>query len=143
MTSVPFELNVTISVETQNRIRKETYETVEFRYGTKEAYELEEAAGMGIAWLRAQGKSIKAMVLLVCYGLKQQYPKMTQQKAIDIIQAYLDRGGNVKELSDAASKALLDSGVYGREEESAPEDGEDDQDPLAATATRDGSSATG
>ena len=141
MTSVPFELNVTIQVETQGRIRKETYDHVEFRYGTKEAYELEEAAGTGIAWLQAQGRSIKALVLLVCYGLRQQHPKMTQQKAIDIIQAFVERGGNTKALSEAAAKALRDSGVYGRDETDATAT-EDGDDPLGE-ATLVGSSATG
>jgi hypothetical protein len=130
MTSVPFELNVTIQVERQNRIHKETYERVEFRFGTKEAYALEEAAGSGIQWLIAQGRSVKALVLLVCYGLRQTYPKMTEQKAIDIIDAFRENGGNVKLLSEAASKALHESGVYGREEMDQASE-ETDADPLA------------
>jgi len=139
MTSVPFELNVTIQVERQNRLHKETYETVEFRFGTKEAYGLEEAAGSGIQWLMAQGRSVKALVLLVCYGLRQTHPKMTEQKAIDIIDAYRENGGNVKLLSEAASKALYESGVYGRDESDAEGEGTDDG-PLAIPGT---SSETG
>ena len=130
MTSVPFELNVTIKVEGQHRIHKETYETVEFRFGTKEAYGLEEAAGSGIQWLMAQGRNVKALVLLVCYGLRQTYPKMTEQKAIDIIDAFRENGGNIKLLSEAASKALYESGVYGRDE-SEPDAEDTDESPLA------------
>lgn len=116
MTRVPFELHVTIRPENG---RPETYESVEFRFGTKQARALERAAGSGIAWLHAQGRAVEALVLLVCYGLKLDFPKMNEDKATDIIDAYIDRGGNTKLLADAASKALYESGLYGRAEDDA------------------------
>ncbi len=111
MTSVPFELNVTITNESTGK--RESFEQVEFRFGTKEARAVERAAGTGIYWLRASGRSVEALVLLVCYGLQQTYPKMTEKKAEDVIDAFLDRGGSIKALSDATTKALNASGLYG------------------------------
>lgn len=116
MTRIPFELNVTIRPDNG---KPETYETVEFRFGTKNARALERAAGSGIAWLHAQGRSVEALVLLVCYGLRMDYPRMTEDKAVDIIDAFIERGGNTKLLSDAAAKALYESGLYGRDEADA------------------------
>lgn len=116
MTSVPCELNVTIATNG----KKETFETVQFRFTTKTARALERAANTGIGWLIAQGRSVEALVLMLCYGLQWQYPKMTEDKAVDIIDAYLEAGGNTKVLSEAVTKALHESGVYGREEDTTP-----------------------
>lgn len=124
MTSVPFELNVTITTETG---KKEQYGEVAFRFTTKSARALERAAGSGLAWVIARGQSVEALVLLVCYGLQHLFPKMTEAKATDLIDAFIDRGGDVAELSKAAHQALNASGVYGKPE------GEGDARPTTAS----------
>lgn len=140
MTSVPFDLNVAILT---NQGRRETYGSVEFRFTTKAARALERAAGSGIGWLIARGQSVEAMVLLLCYGLQWAFPKMTEDKAVDIIDAYIspERKGNAKDLSDALAKALQESGVYGRSED----EGERPLDPTTTetTETPAGASVTG
>lgn len=128
MTSVPFDLNVAILNE---RGKNERFDTVEFRFTTKSARALERAAGSGIAWLVARGQSVEALVLLVCYGLQWQFPKMTEQKATDLIDAFVDAGGDTKELSKAAMRALEESGVYGK-----PDSGEGDRPTQTTTETQ-------
>jgi hypothetical protein len=130
MTSVDFDLNVTIALDDAGK-KKERYESVAFRFTTKSARALERAAGSGISWLIVRGQSVEALVLLLCYGLQWSHPKMTEQKAIDIIDAFIERGGKVKDLSTALHKALNESGVYGEpdKEETAP----DGEIPLAET----------
>lgn len=127
MTSVPFDLQVIIRPESG---KPERYDTVEFRFTTKHARALERAAGSGISWLLMRGQTVEALVLLVCYGLQWQYPKLTEEKAILIIDAFLERGGNTRALSEAVQQALQVSGIYGRDEE-APEASER---PLAETS---------
>lgn len=120
MTSVDFDLNVTIFTDDAKK-KREQYGTVSFRFTTKTTRALERAAGSGISWLVVRGQSVEALVLLLCYGLLHAYPKMTEQKATDIIDAYIDEdreggAGDVKDLASALHKALNESGVYGKPE---------------------------
>lgn len=90
-------------------------EDAEFRFTTKAARALEGAAGCGITFLLAKGQTVELTVLLVCYGLQwQPQLKMTEAKAVDLIDEFIDAGGNVTALSEALYKALDSSGVYGK-----------------------------
>ena len=131
MTTVPFDLDVSIK-DDRGRIKK--YGTVEFRFTTKSARQLEIAAGAGIQWLVVRGQTVQALVLLVCYGLKWADEKMTEDRATDVIDAFVERGGDTAELSKAAYKALNDSGVYGKIEQQAEEETEPPPLPVGPTA---------
>jgi hypothetical protein len=94
----------------------------EFRYTTKFTRQLERAAGTGLSWLIARGQSVECAVLLVCYGLKHlgkvpfrgKQIEMTEDVAVDLIDEFIDAGGDVKALSEALYKGLNASGVYGK-----------------------------
>lgn len=118
MTSVPFALNVTIRDEATGR--QERYDEVAFRFTTKSARALERAAGSGIGWLLVRGQSVEALVLLLCYGLQWQFPKMNEARAVDIVDAFVERDGNVTDLSEALKKALNESGLYGKPDGDEP-----------------------
>lgn len=107
----------------------------EFRFTTKTTRAMERSAGNGISWVIARGQSVEALVLLVCYGLQwKKWPKgkttaeMTEDWAVDLIDAFIDAGGEVEELSKAVYKALDQSGVYGKPKT-------DGDVPLATTTT--------
>jgi hypothetical protein len=109
---------------------------LDFKFTVPTTLELEEAAGMSIDMMRLRGQNLKALVLLVCYGLKWDDPSMTEIRARKILGRFVEAGGDVVELTKALVEALNVSGVYGRPEatvmaESAEEkdsDGEGDAD---------------
>lgn len=92
------------------------FEDAEFRYPTKSARQLERAAGAGISFVIARGQFVESLVLMVCYGLRWNDPKMTEDKAIDLLDQFVDAGGDARQLRDACIEALNASGVYGRKE---------------------------
>lgn len=102
------------------------FEDAEFRYTTKFARQLEASAGQGIAFVMARGQFVESLVLFVCYGLKWTDKKMNEDKAVDLIDAFIDAGGNAQHLRDACLKALNASGVYGPDE-TADSDKKDDE----------------
>jgi hypothetical protein len=110
---------------------------VEFKFTAKYARQMERAAGAGIPMLLVSGRTVDALALLVCYGLKHMRPNMTEDKAIDWIQTFIDNGGNVRELSEAVMQAMNASGVYGPSEpaeESAAADDDDEDGPAPPAA---------
>jgi hypothetical protein len=112
------------------------FRDAEFRFTTKHTRKLEDACGGNIDWVIARGQSVKAMVLMVCYGLLWQDKQMTEDKAADLIDEFIDAGGDVIELSTALYKALGASGVYGKPKK------ERETDPLETTpGTTTGASA--
>lgn len=100
---------------------------VEFRYSVSTALQFEERAGCSPWMLSARGQSVKALVLLVQYGLLHADPTMTEAKAKKAIERFMDNGGKVTDLSEAVKNALNASGVYG-ETETPADDEDDDQD---------------
>lgn len=100
---------------------------VEFRYSVSTALQFEERAGCSPWMLSARGQSVKALVLLVQYGLLHSDPAMTELKAKKSIERFLDNGGKVTELSEAVKNALNASGIYGEPETPTDEDDDDDQ----------------
>lgn len=117
MTSVTFPFFVGLPGDD----KKIPLNDAEFRFTTKSTRALERAAGSGISWVIAKGQSVEALVLLVCYGLQwKKWPKgktsaeMTEDWAIELIDAFIDAGGDVTQLSEAVYKALNESGVYGK-----------------------------
>lgn len=99
----------------------------EFRYTTKTARQLERVSGgNGIASVIARGQFVESLVLFVCYGLKWKDAQMTEDKAVDLIDAFVDVGGDTVKLRSACIKALNASGVYG------PDDTKDDATDTAA-----------
>lgn len=89
---------------------------VEFRFTIKTARLLERATRPwgGIAALNLRGNNVEVLVMVTHHALLWKQPKLTEDKVIDQIQTFVDAGGNVVELITALSKALDESGVYGR-----------------------------
>ncbi len=92
-----------------------TFVDARFRFTIRTARELERASGVGLQMLLARGQTVEALVLLVCYGLKWEYKKMTEDAAAEKLEEFVDAGGDVIELSKALKDALNASGVYGRD----------------------------
>jgi hypothetical protein len=111
---------------------------VEFRFTTKFARQMERAGGAGINYIIAAGRSVDALVLATCYGLKHKMPKMTEDLAVDWIDEFIEAGGSTKDLSEAVYKALNLSGVYGPNE-TKPSDADGGEvaeaDPTHSTTT--------
>jgi hypothetical protein len=105
---------------------------VEFRFTIKTARDLERATRHmgGIAGLTLRNNTVEALCALTCYALRWADHKMTEDKAADLIQGFIDGGGDVGVLLEALTKAVQLSGVYGRQEEETSE-----ADPQTATAT--------
>lgn len=105
---------------------------VKFKFTIPSTRRMELAAGAGVDMLRLRGQSIYAMVLMTCYALQWQDKLMTEEKAADLVQKYLDDGGDVVALSNALVKALNESGVYGQP---TVESLGDEPDPTKTTET--------
>lgn len=95
------------------RIRPDGEIPVEFRFGIKSAREMERFAGCNYTKMLADTKQIEAICMMVCYGLRHEDPTLTVDKAADLVEAYVDDGGNIVELYLALQKAMDYSGVYG------------------------------
>lgn len=110
MTSVsyPFKVGTPNADKTIPRL------DVEFRYNSRAARLLERACNGNIDQVLGRGKSVEASVLLVCYGLLHADPKMTEDKAADLLDEFIDAGGDVVDLTVTLYKALSASGVYGK-----------------------------
>ena len=104
---------------------------VQFRFTIKTARELDRASQYGVQVLLKNGQTTDAIVLMTCYGLRHAMPRMTEDKATDLIQTYIDNGGDSMELFKALFKALQESGVYGKAQ------GDEANPTPAATETAD------
>ena len=87
---------------------------VDFRFTIKTARELDRASQYGVQVLLKNGQTTDAIVLMTCYGLKHINPRMTEQKAEELIQQYIENGGDAMDLFTALFKALQESGVFGK-----------------------------
>lgn len=97
------------------------------KYTMKTARQLEAAAralnGSGIAALMAGAQIPDVIALLTCYGIKHEDPKMNESKAEDIVQIFIDNGGDVEDLYDKLTDALIASGLYKKKAaEAAPDE---------------------
>lgn len=96
---------------------------VKFKFTVPSARRMELEAGVGIDTLRVRGQSIYAICLMLCHALSWQDKTMTSDKAADLIEAYIDGGGDVVKLNEALIDAINTSGVYGKPKDSADSDG--------------------
>ena len=109
-----------------------------FRFTIRTALELERASG-GLQMLLARGQSVWALVLLVCYGLKWNRKKITEDDAIQLLDQFVEADGDTRALTQALSKALNESGVYGPDADKTKSKidlslpAEPEADPLAPT----------
>jgi hypothetical protein len=96
---------------------------VEFRFTIKTARLLERATRPwgGIAALNLRGNNVEVLVMVTHHALLWKQPKLAEDKVIDMIQTFVDEGGNVVALTETLTKALDESGVYGRPETPASE----------------------
>lgn len=117
MMTVEFPFGVKKSPETGET----TFVSTRFRYTIRTTRELEKASIVGLSALLMQGQTVIALVLLVCYGLKWERPRITEDDAVNLLDQFVEAGGDTKALSEALQKAIVESGVYG-------------QDPLKARA---------
>lgn len=101
MTSVPFAL-------VPNK------PDVQFRFTISTARQLDKASQYGVQVLLKNGQTTEAIVLMTCYGLRHADHRMTEAKAEEMIQQYIDQGGDTTLLFTALFKALQESGVFGK-----------------------------
>lgn len=87
---------------------------VDFRFTIKTSRELDKASG-GITNLLTNGQTTEALVLMTCYGLRHADHRMNESKAEDLIQRFVDTGGNAADLLRALTEAIQASGVWGRD----------------------------
>jgi hypothetical protein len=102
---------------------------VDFRFTITTARQLDKASEYGVQVLLKNGQTTDAIVLMTCYGLRHINPKMTESKAEELIQQYIDHGGDAMDLFNALFKALQASGVFGKT------DGVEANPTTAATTT--------
>jgi hypothetical protein len=102
---------------------------VDFRFTIATARQLDKASEYGVQVLLKNGQTTDAIVLMTCYGLRHINPKMTEAKAEELIQQFIDGGGDAMDLFNALFKALQASGVFGKV------DGVDANPTTAATMT--------
>lgn len=95
------------------QIRPDGEIPVEFRFSIKSAREMERFAGCNYTKMLADTRQIEAVCMMVCYGLRHEDPKLTVDKAADLVDAFVEKGGNIIELYLALQKAMDYSGVYG------------------------------
>lgn len=95
---------------------------VVFRFTIRAARDMEKAAGCNYQSLFAKTQYVDAVCLMVCYGLRHDDPKMTVEKAIELVETYIDKGGRIIDLYFALQKAMDKSGCYGNppDEDEAP-----------------------
>jgi len=108
---------------------------VDFRFTISTARQLDRASQYGIQVLLKNGQTTEAIVLMTCYGLKHINPRMTETKAEELIQQFIDNGGDATDLFTALFKALQASGVFGK-----ADGGE--ENPTTAAASQTASLAT-
>lgn len=108
---------------------------VEFRFTIKTARLLERATRPwgGIAALSVRGNNVEVLIAVALHAMLWNKPKLTEDKVIDLIQAFVDNGGDVIALTNTLTKALEDSGVYGQPAKPEEEIPEGDEDPSTAT----------
>ena len=95
-----------------------------FRFNFKGAREMERVAGCNYQTLLERRQQVEAISLMTCYGLRHDEPTMTVDKAVDLIDAYIEKGGNIVQLYEALQTAMNHSGIYGP----APKDDEKSAD---------------
>lgn len=108
---------------------------VEFRFTITTARQLDKASQYGVQVLLKNGQTTDAIVLMTCYGLKHINPRMTEQKAEELIQQYIDNGGDAMDLFNALFKALQESGVFGKTQGDEANPTRAEATSLPATAT--------
>lgn len=96
-----------------------------FKFTLKTARELDAAARRlgcdSFQALMSSGATPDAIALLVCYGLKWEDHKMTEARAEAMTQTFIDSGGDVEELFDKLTDALVVSGIYKRQASATPD----------------------
>jgi hypothetical protein len=84
---------------------------VEFRFTFKTARQLELSAGCNFQTLLARGQQVEAVAQLTCFALRHDDKTMTIEKAVDLIDAYIEKGGDIVKLYLALQEAMNHSGV--------------------------------
>lgn len=91
----------------------------------------------GIQALLMRSNSLEVTIITTHHALLWNQPKLTEEKVVHMIEAFVDNGGDMKDLNAAITKAMNLSGVYGKPdpESDSTTEGEGSDDPLDATAT--------
>lgn len=77
--------------------------------------DLERALGVGLDQLWANKQRIVALVALLYHGLKHEDASLTEKRVRRMLQAVIDRGGDIGAINETVLEALFASGVYGRD----------------------------
>jgi hypothetical protein len=86
---------------------------VEFRFTFRTARQLELSAGCNYQSLLARGQQVEAVAQMTCFALRHDDKAMTIDKAVDLIDAYIEKGGDIVKLYLALQEAMNHSGCYG------------------------------
>lgn len=79
--------------------------------------ELEKALGDSIInVVRKQDAGINFCIAGLTVGLKQYYPRATPVVMAEKIEQYLDEGGTLDELATPIVRAILASGIFGKQD---------------------------
>lgn len=111
-----------------------TWMNGEFRYTVKAVADLEKAAGMDVALMRAGIGRVRTLILFLCYGQRYRDDALTEKKAEQQLQRFIDKGGDVAKLTEALVDALNKSGVLGKDDEPPSADDVEEENPTEATA---------
>jgi hypothetical protein len=104
------------------------FKDAHFRFTVKSVYEMEKSAGMDISRMFAERGRIGYLVLLICYGLKHANDAMTEAKALQQLDRFVERGGDIVKLTSALADAMVKSGAIGKPTDD-PEEKDDDEIP--------------
>lgn len=97
------------------------FRDVEFRFRINSGREIERVYGCSFKVLMERGQEIEAIVGAVCAGMRHDNPKITQDKAEELVQNFIDADGDIVELYNALVKAWNISGVYSKRKLDEPE----------------------
>jgi hypothetical protein len=89
--------------------------TIKFDYNS--ICDMEEKANMGIPQIMSENAGFNTLRLLMWSGLKHENRGLTLDMVGLWIQKYLDEGNELEKLYSDVAKALMDSGIMGKNKE--------------------------
>lgn len=108
--------------------KKQPTQEYRVRFDINALGDLEATAGLGMGELLARKMNFSMVRLMLCFGLQWERQGLTLPMAGAIIQAHIENGGALDEVSDAIGKAIVASGLFAQADD-ADDDAEGDANP--------------
>lgn len=104
----------------KNTIPFEIFEAGQYlQFDIMRLAELETAAGKSISSIIAAGDvGVSFALMALPIAMKQHYPRVTPQDFVEKIENYLEQGGDLNSILVPIVRAILASGVLGKEVQS-------------------------